>query len=526
VPSFRLLAALVLAAGTAVPGVIGGASAQPDAFFAGCAPATDAPTIVVGQVTCLEIPSAALGGTTAFSYYVPPSCAPARHVICPVVYQLHGFGGDYASMLGTGARPSAYTAAVYSGPRQSPHDVKDPWNYADTSKWVARPELSEILVAPDGRTVPGGYGPAAGLDGFWTDWNPRYAQGGSDPRYSTPAPRFESELLDELIPYVDAHFPVGVGRAWQALLGESLGGYGSYAIGLRHPDLFASLGTVSGAMNFLFAPGIDPGVTPETPGVGTPAQLPTVPVPSLGTRVPLSALPGAAQDFAVALLAFGDPVADQEYFRGHMPRDLARNGYAHAGHVQSVDLVGFSNDAIPHNPKDLMNPSGTIGAEAFESIVLPMNVDQRLAFRNTGVTWHYGLHPGTHSGEYWNAWLRGLAVHQYAELEHPVGGAPPPAPTSFDYRSTDPAFAVWGWHFGVQRVDTEFLQLSDVSCHSLTLHGSGQVTVVVPPACHTGRAGLAKFQVNLGPSGPIDPPAGLDGTSVYGRTLTLHLTAV
>src|SRR5205823_4575310 len=46
-------------------------------FFAGCAPATAQLQIVVGQVACQQVGSAALGGTTAFSYFVPPACAPA-----------------------------------------------------------------------------------------------------------------------------------------------------------------------------------------------------------------------------------------------------------------------------------------------------------------------------------------------------------------------------------------------------------------------------------------------------------------
>src|SRR5437764_949239 len=88
--------------------------------------------------------------------------------------------------------------------------------------------LALILVAPHGRTVPGGYGPAPDLDSFWTDWNPRYAAGGDSPKYPTPAPRFSTFLTDELLPYVEAHFPTASGRRWRALAGTSLDGYGSY----------------------------------------------------------------------------------------------------------------------------------------------------------------------------------------------------------------------------------------------------------------------------------------------------------
>ncbi len=103
-------------------------TASPTAFFAGCAAPGPRPTVVVGKVSCQELPSPALGGTTAFSYYVPPACAPADGRRCPVLYLLHGFGGDYTSMLGTAGHPSAWVAALSSGPPVDPHQVADPWD--------------------------------------------------------------------------------------------------------------------------------------------------------------------------------------------------------------------------------------------------------------------------------------------------------------------------------------------------------------------------------------------------------------
>jgi len=426
-------------------------------------------------------------------------------------------------MLGTTKDPSAYVAALSSGPKVNPHSVDDPWDYSDPSAWVRRPALNAVLIAPDGRTVPDGYGPEPGLDGYWLDWNPDHAKGGAHESYNTPAPRFEAELLHELIPYVERVFPVGHGRAWRALTGESLGGFGAYAIGLRHPDLFASLGSVSGAMNFLFAPGIDPTGTTSPVQVSSPVDTPAVEVPGPTEELPLSAVPAPARDFGVALVAFGDPVAQQAYFRGHMPRDLARNGSAFHGTTQSLDIVGFSNDAIAHNPSDLADPEHFVGSQAFESIVLPMNLDQRIAFADAGVTWHYELHPGTHSGEYWNAWYRGLFEHQYALLRHPGGGAPHPIPTQFSFRSTDPVFGVWGWHVAVHRPITEFLNLVSVTCSAITLRGSGQVTVTVPARCGTGVEGRRTFSIGLGHSNPIDEPAGVGASPLYGRTVTVHL---
>ncbi|MHB1784620.1 MAG: alpha/beta hydrolase-fold protein [Acidimicrobiales bacterium] len=181
-------------------------------------------------------------------------------------------------------------------------------------------------MAPDGRTTPGGYGPAAGLQGYWTGWNPRYAAGGDEATYPTPPPHFASFVVDELKRLVGAHLPVGRGRASQALAGTSLGGYGSYAIGLEHPDQWSSLGAVSGIMNILLLPGLDPGPGKAPVGVQPRVPLPHEALP--GHLAPLADVPGPAQEYAVATYAFGDPAADQAYYRGNQPRDLAFNARA------------------------------------------------------------------------------------------------------------------------------------------------------------------------------------------------------
>lgn len=522
----RWSAAAAVVAAVAVPTASRGAVAGP---YDGCAAAGS--PVRVGVVACQTLPSAALGGTTAFSYFVPPECAPARvaarHVPCPTLYLLHGFGGDLHSMLGTADHPSGWVAALSSKPKTPPADSPEPWMLADPSSWVRARSLPVVLIAPDGRTVPDGFGPAAGLEGFWADWNPRYAKGGDSQRYGTPAPRFAAELTDELVPYVEAHFPVGIGRDWRALAGTSLGGYGSYAIGLLHPDFFASIGAVSGIMNILLLPGLDASDGPRPVGVSVspPAQLPATAVPGVaGASVPLSALPGQARGFAVATYAFGDPGADQSYYRGRMPRDLAIN--AHAEQVfadrsrQSLAIRGFSNDAVPRQPSDFSSPPGYLGAEAFEAIVLASNIEQNQAFADAGVQQHYERHPGIHSDAYWNPWLRGQLEAQYASLLHPDGtGHPPPWPTIFDYRSNASQFAVWGWKFSVKRTASEFVDLTDVTCNALTIRGTGDVTVVPAPLCHDDSV-----TVHLGAGLPTNAPAGADEASAYGNVVRVRLT--
>lgn len=520
----RVLAVLALLAGVAVaPASAAGPAPGP---FDGCDP-TGAP-VRVGVVACQTLPSRALGGVTAFSYFVPPACDPARLAAsgerCPTLYLLHGFGGDLHSMLGTADRPSGWVAALSSRPTVAPEASAQPWTLADPKTWTAAPALPVVLIAPDGRTVPGGYGAGAGLEGFWTDWNPRYAKGGDSQRYDTPAPRFAAEVTDELVPYVEAHFPVGHGRAWRSIAGTSLGGYGSYSIGLTHPDEFAGMGAVSGIMNILLLPGLDEPAAGGSGGVSPPVQLPATSVPGpAGASAPLDALPEQARGFAVATYAFGDPAADQSYYRGHLPRDLAVNAHAmairHGRSTQSLVVRGFSNDAVPRQPSDVADPPGYVGAQAFEAIVLDSNIEQNQAFADAGVQQHYELHPGIHSDAYWNPWLREQLEAQYAAMRHPDGGGQvPPRPTTYDYRSIASRFAVWGWRFTVERPASEFTDLTDVSCTGLTVRGTGTVTISPPGRCHA-----APVTVDLGPGLPTDAPAGADEAPAYGQVAHVRL---
>lgn len=488
--------------------------------FAECA--ADPPaTVVVGRVACQRVRSAFLGGTTAFSYYVPPACAPTKNGRrrCPTLYLLHGFGGSYTSMLGTAAQPSAWVKALTSGPPVDPGSVSDPWTMEDPAGWIPQARIGFVLVAPHGQTLDGGYGPIGGVDGFWTDWNPRFARGGDSERYASPPPRFESYMTGELIPFVERHLPAGSGRAWRALAGSSLGGFGSYKLGLQHPDLWSTIGSVSGPHNFLFAPAPDPLPFDSPVAVAPPVELPYQSLPNVTSAVPLTALPEQARGFPVSFLVFGDPAADQARYRGNMPRDLAMNARASAGDAPSLHIRGFVNDAVARRPEDL-GPSYPV-SQAFEVIVLSMNLGMEVAFQMAGVEHGFEIHPGLHDDAYWNPFLRTQIAAQYARVRHAGGGgSPSPAPTLFDYRSIANDFTIWGWSVHVDREPTEFLTLTNVSCDGLTLRGTGVVTVRVPAACHTK---LKALKVDLGSSFPVDEPGGASDVPAYGRTVRVDL---
>ena len=60
---------------------------------------------------------------------------------------------------------------------------------------------------------------------------------------------FENDLLRDIIPYIESHYPVYTDREHRALAGLSMGGGQSLNIGLNHIDTFAYVGGFSSAPN-------------------------------------------------------------------------------------------------------------------------------------------------------------------------------------------------------------------------------------------------------------------------------------
>ena len=61
---------------------------------------------------------------------------------------------------------------------------------------------------------------------------------------------WEDYIVKDLIGYIDGHYRTIASRAGRAINGLSMGGYGKMTIGLRHPDMFCTIGSHSGALAF------------------------------------------------------------------------------------------------------------------------------------------------------------------------------------------------------------------------------------------------------------------------------------
>jgi putative tributyrin esterase len=97
--------------------------------------------------------------------------------------------------------------------------------------WTTRSKLSDyaaqypmIIVTPEGN------------DGWYTDSS------------TVPGEKYESYILEELIPDVQRRFRTIESREGRSIAGLSMGGYGALKFGVKHPEMFAFAGSMSGAL--------------------------------------------------------------------------------------------------------------------------------------------------------------------------------------------------------------------------------------------------------------------------------------
>ena len=262
-----------------------------------------------------------------------------------------------------------------------------------------------------------------GGHGATAGWYSDWYNGGA---FGSPA--WETYHLDQLLAYVDASFPTRPGRAGRVVAGLSMGGFGAMSYAARHPDRFAGAFSFSGALDTTLLGGI------------------------FDERI------------------WGRRVLDDIRRRGHNPVDLADN----LADTRVWFRTGMGVAGGP-GPKD----AESVGLEA---LLWPTNESFAEALRGAGVAHAYEAYP--QGGHNWYHWQDGFqrAWPQMQELfDHPR-----PAPSSFRYRSAEPAFGIWGWDVAVARPVPELLQLRDVSAGGLRLEGSGTVDLVTPPAYRPG----------------------------------------
>ena len=399
-----------------------------------------------GRVADLTFQSPALNAQTHVYVMLPAGYDPSGHTRYPVLYLLHGADGWYHDWVDHGVRTviDQATAAGHLPPF--------------------------ITVMPDG-----------GLFGYYVDWYGTDVDGHSP----NPPPAWETYHVHELIPWIDAHYPTIKDRSGRAVAGLSMGGFGAMTYAAKHPDLFTTAGSFSGA-------------------VDSDYQYP------YANTVLTAASPAFTQG-APDTCMFGDPLTQQFHWQAADPTYLAPN-------LAGLSLFQASGNGNA-GPYDDPNNQPAEGAQSsVEQFVYPMNTafDATLTANNIPhSTYFYGA--GTHA---WPYWLRDLQ-HYLPQMTAAFGTQPAVAPaTAFSYRSGALAFSVWGWDFSTDRGTPEFLYLERVGRAGLEASGSGTVGVTTAALYAPGSAavvaqgavshtitadaaGRLHFTIDLGPAHPV-----------------------
>jgi S-formylglutathione hydrolase FrmB len=158
---------------------------------------------IAGNVDTIQIQSSYLKKATKFVVIQPSNQGQQRNQLntqarYPVVYLLNGYDGNYAQWTKT-APQLAKTAD----------------------------DLKMIFVYPDG-----------GKSSWYFD----------SPTDSSM--QYESYIIKELVPYVDANFPTKANPKSRAITGLSMGGHGGLYLAIRHSDVFGAAGSTSGGFDF------------------------------------------------------------------------------------------------------------------------------------------------------------------------------------------------------------------------------------------------------------------------------------
>ncbi len=74
--------------------------------------------------------------------------------------------------------------------------------------------------------------------------------GGSQYLNSPAVGNYESYLMDELLPFVDATFRTKKNRRFRGVLGKSSGGFGAITLAMNHPEVFSAVACHSGDLYF------------------------------------------------------------------------------------------------------------------------------------------------------------------------------------------------------------------------------------------------------------------------------------
>ena len=161
-----------------------------------------------GEIDSIYYESQTVGTKRKAMIYTPPGYSKDKKY--PVLYLLHGIGGDEKEWL-NGGQPQVILDNLYAENKIEPM----------------------IVVLPNGRAIK----------------DDRAVGNIFDKDKVEAFATFEKDLLNDLIPFIEKTFPVYTDREHRAIAGLSMGGGQSLNFGLGNMDTFAWVGGFSSAPN-------------------------------------------------------------------------------------------------------------------------------------------------------------------------------------------------------------------------------------------------------------------------------------
>jgi enterochelin esterase-like enzyme len=193
-----------------------------------------------GHVQQILFPSKSTNTSRAAFVYTPPGYEKGNTKY-PVLYLQHGWGENETSW-GIQGRANLIMDNMIAEGRTKPFIVVMTYGMTNTGGRPGggpRPAAPAAGASAAGTPAPGGAAPAAGAA--------RPAGGPGGGMASMIANNgFQTVLLDELVPYVDAHFRTIAKREGRAMAGLSMGGAETKFITLAKPEVFGYWGLLSG----------------------------------------------------------------------------------------------------------------------------------------------------------------------------------------------------------------------------------------------------------------------------------------
>lgn len=297
----------------------------------------------------IEFYSPAVDRTMKFDIVLPASYDESSDRY-PVIYLLHGYMQNYTV-----------------------------WGRNLAGAFYAREINDVILVLPDGGN----------------SWYVNYARSDNGQKNN-----WEDHIIRDLIPYVDEKYRTEARREGRAISGLSMGGFGALALGLRHPYLFASIGSTSGALSFARsqAAALNAGITPQA------ANLPE--------RSPEQQAQFEEAD------AFIASVIDIEGFSTQDERTPTGVIFETASQAEAYDpftiLYNVPKSQIPHIYIDSGTEDGLLREAKELAQILMLN----------NVPFDYMQSRGRHNSEYWRRAIGHMMAIQTEVMERALGNRP------------------------------------------------------------------------------------------------------